>query len=138
MLVDDLREALPVLRAEAAGRRTDTCTITRGGAPGVFDPDTGTYAASDGTTVYSGGCRVSAAPSRGDANPNVASLAQILGRYVLRLPHDADEVLPGDTVTIDTSMDPLLVGRTMTVDEIVFGSQQIERKVLVQDPQIGD
>lgn len=116
MLVDDIRQALPGLRAEAEGRMVDSCTIRRGGGAPVFDPETGGYTTPAGTEVYSGKCEVQISDGL-NARESEAGGAEItLSRVTLKIPMSVEGVLPDDVATIDTSeLDGDLVDMTFRV-----------------------
>lgn len=137
MLADDVREALPFLQAEREARMVDRCRITRDdGGPGTFDEDTGLYTTAAPTLVYAGCCRVSGATAGGSRDVDVATLPETLGRYTVDLPHNAAEVLKGDTVTVTRSNDEHLIDQTLTVASVTYGTDRTSRKLTVEDPQV--
>lgn len=138
MLVDDVRGALPSLRAEAEAAMVDECTIRRGATQGEIDNETGDYTAGTATVVYSGRCLVSGAGAASDDDRSVGSLSEAVGQRVLKLPHNSPAVQVGDAVTIDTSENAELVDQVLIVREAPDRSIQVQRRLLVEDSAIAE
>lgn len=115
-LVDDIRQALPGLRAEAEGRMVDACTITRGGGDPVFDPDTGEYTTPAGSTIYTGPCEVQISDGLNAREADAGGTEITLSRLTVKVPISVEGVQVDDVVTITASeLDPDLVGQTYRV-----------------------
>lgn len=128
MLADDVREALPFLRAQALSLMVDVCTIRRGG-DSVFDEETGRHSTSGGTVVYQGPCEV-VTEGRGALDTDVASLAAVIASPALHIPWDAPAVHVGDQVTV-VSTDPQ-IGKPMTVASVRLRSTQVKRRIVLE------
>lgn len=95
----------------------DTCTITRAGSVGSFDPATGLTTPAVGSQVYTGPCLVMARDVAG-SEPDAGGQPVSLRAYVVSLPVTATAVEPGDQVHVDASADPGAAARTLTVETI--------------------
>lgn len=115
-LVDDIRAALPVLRAEAEGRMVDECSITRGGGAQTFDPNTGTYTTPAGSTIYVGPCEVQISDGLNAQTSEAGGQVVTERRVTVKVPMSVEGVQVDDVVTITASeLDPDLVGQTFRV-----------------------
>lgn len=125
-------DELDLLREDMAATMQDECLVTRPGARGAFDADTGTYAPSAGSTIYEGACRV--------AQLDIQDRAVIFGdqsvdlvAYVAHLPYDAPELRKDDLFTVTTSNDEQLMEKSLEVHSVKFGSLNAERKVILEE-----
>lgn len=105
-------------RPAASATMTGECTITRGG-----------------TQIYAGACRVIA-----DGSNEVAMIGDqklLVVRYLVTVHYDTNDVTPGDVVTVTAAVDGGLVGRTLTVKQVRYGTQQWERDLYADDEAAG-
>lgn len=118
-------------RRAAARLMVDTCTITRvTGA--TTDPDTGVVTDTT-TTVYSGACRIQAAPAASrEVQPGEAT--RLMTRLELQLPMDATGVASDDVVTIDSSaLDGDLVGRAFVARGLSHKTHAVMRRLEIEE-----
>jgi hypothetical protein len=129
--VADIAGLSATARRFAAGLCPDAVTVTRV-TRGALNTATGQHATTS-ATVYSGPARLRRATSS-DATVGDRELQR--NRPTLVLPFgetDADALLPGDVVTVTTSADPALVGRTFTVSSADLGSTATARRYVVEE-----
>lgn len=130
-----LAAALDDGRAAHQGLMIDTCTITRPGTP-TTNRATSVQTPGASTTLYAGKCRLKAQRIPKDAE--VGERLQAVARYELALPFDAVPTAPlrrGDVITMTESGDPRLVGQTLTVTAIDYGSTATAWRISVQNLQ---
>jgi len=131
-LAYDMQAALPALQAQAEARMVDSCTIKTSDRTWV--EATASYTET-GTVVYSGKCELKSENVRAtwtDAQGRLVSLA----RYLLKLPVVGSEnVRAGQSVHIDSSNDPGLVGNVFVVDAFTGGSYMTARRVPISADQ---
>lgn len=115
-------------RAQAAAERRmfDACTIRRiTGA--VADPDTGretpTY-----TVLYTGKCRIQQATAQAQRE-DVGEDHQLLLRLEVQLPTSVTGLQVGDQVTVTSSLDADLVGRTFRAHDLAHKTEVSARRV---------
>ena len=84
---------------------TDTCTITSDDTTTTFDPNTGTYTETPGTTIYTGKCRVQVTDSVTTTGENVGEQLVITERVTISIPVSADPVPINSVVTITAVAD---------------------------------
>jgi hypothetical protein len=105
----------------------DRCSIGRGALTQAFDETTMTYTAQAPAPVASDvPCRVQPAPQR-DHIVDAASEPVTLRRYQVSVPISITDVQVDDHVTITTSRDAGLLGRSLRVLEFGAGTYQGER-----------
>lgn len=109
----------------------DTCSIRDLGAEPTFDPDTFTETVEAGDVVYTGRCRLR--PHRLAAVAEIGGVAVTQAGYELTLPYTTVGLKVNQTVTLDASDDPMLVGRTYRVVDVLAGSDGAYRRVIVED-----
>lgn len=120
------------MRTTSTSALPDTCTITRPSATRTLNTTTMATTPGPATPVYSGACRIR--PVDGQENDTeVASLLEVLGRYVVTLHYSADGIEVGDEWTGVTCTDGDLVDRTLWVKHVGIGSNLIDRRIIVQD-----
>ena len=105
-LFDAITAELPNMRERAEALMVDTCTITSGEASTTFDPNTGTYTTTPGSTVYTGKCRVQVTDSVTTTGENVGEQLVITERVTISIPVSADPVPINSVVTI-TAVDDI-------------------------------
>jgi hypothetical protein len=119
----------------------DRCSTTRpADPPRVFDELTKTYHDVAATVVYlppvggAGNCRIGPVPPipRG-MQRTVADQSVTVRRWLLTIPLDAPHHIVGDTVTVERSGDPGLVGRYVVV-EVDQSSTATARRLLLEHP----
>lgn len=141
MILDEaIAWALPDLQAEAEGRMTDTCRITRAGER-TFDEATGTYPDRAESTIYEGKCRLRAkdvtSPRIGAGGTEFQVLPTVLSLPVSDT--RSDEVKPGDRVLILTSLrNPALVDAEFTVDDPAAISDMTARRFGLKEVSADD
>ncbi|MFV2172338.1 DUF6093 family protein [Actinomadura sp. LOL_016] len=105
-------------RPTATDTMTGCCTITRGG-----------------TAVYEGPCRIIADGT--NETEMVGDRKLLTVRYLVTVRYDTNDVRVGDVVTVIDAVDGGLVGRTLTVKEVRYGTQQWERDLYADDEAAG-
>lgn len=101
---------------------------------GTFDPDTGTRAADDSTTIYSGRAQIRAADTGTDED--VVDVGDHQTRWLCKIPASETGVQVGDRVTVDDSPDAGMVGRVLRVEHVGAGdwkSSVTRRLTLIDD-----
>lgn len=130
----------PILDGALADGRTehqhlmiDRCTISRPGIP-TLDRTTSIETPGTATTLYTGACRLKA--QRIPRDVEVGEQLQAVARYELALPFDAVPTHPlrrGDVATMTASGDPRLVGQTLSVTAIDYGSTATAWRIAVEN-----
>lgn len=114
---------LRMLRRDDKRRMLDRVTVTRGTWPSV--------------STVAEGVRAVVRPSQSTSREVTQGAAQILMHlYDVRVPVDAD-VQPGDVLTVTASRDDRLVGRWLTVHELVADSEQTSRILVCEEGRDG-
>lgn len=122
MLGDDIAAHLPLMRAQAESRMSDSCKVFRLIKSSVIDEDTGTYPTVE-QVAYSGQCRVKH-PSTAAKDANSGSQLVVISQSEIHLPLSAVGVLPADLVEITACPTrPDQVGRLFTIAAPFDGSQ---------------
>lgn len=127
-----LQAELSAMRMTSQSALPDTCRITRAGEDPTLDTTTGLLAPADLTTVYTGACRVRTREAQ-EQDAQVGELHETFGRYVATLPHDAEGIIVDDYLTVLTSSDADMVGRSFQVVHVGWGSWQIDRRIGLRD-----
>jgi len=113
------------------------CTITRGGTPGDFDPETGGYdedalTGPNGTGVYEGPCLVRL-PGTQATEIIAAGQEQIETRPVVKIPDLDTEFAKGDVVTVtDSQLDPGLIGTVLRVRHVEVDDWTVWRRLICE------
>lgn len=119
------------MRAASLRALPDTCIITRPSGDPVLDEETlEVDEASD--TIYEGPCRVRPRGSQ-EQDQLVGDLHETLAPYVATLPYDAEDVKVDDYLTVVTSSDADMAGRSFQIRHIGYSSWQIDRRVGLDD-----
>ena len=124
-------ETVPLFQAHWADRFTDTCTIIRTTGQ-TLNTTTGAYSAGTPTTVYSGACLV---------RPQAASSAQFGGEqvelrgYNVFVPYTVEGVLPDDVVTVTSTTDGELDGKTLIVHNVQSDTYNTRRLLECENNQ---
>lgn len=125
-------EELQLLRDDVEATLLDECVITRPGAQGAFNEDTGLYADTADSTIYEGACRV-AQMSEQDRLVNFGDRSVGLVAYVATLPYDTPELRKDDLFTLTTSNDEQLLDKVLEVHSVKYGSLLTGRKVILEE-----
>lgn len=127
-----LDTALARWRSREQTQFRSTCTVTRAsGGPRTFDPVANDYADPAPTTVYDGPCKVRRSATAG-IDTEVAGREVRLQDLEVILPADT-AVAEGDTVTVSSSPDPALAGKTLRITDVLSDDWQINRVVAVEE-----
>jgi hypothetical protein len=124
-------------RSAAMQLMTDTITITRGGTA-TYNPDTMSYDVVGGLTLYSGQADVKPLDVQ-NREVQAGEREVALRSYDVRLPfgtmpdNDAPDFTSGDLLTVDTSADPGLAGRALTVMGVGRGGRRTARHLDAED-----
>jgi hypothetical protein len=113
-------------RPVPAGASTATVTVTRAAAGGTWDASTGTVTGGDSSTIHAGTARIQAL-LRQPTSPDAAGQTISARDYLVVVNDITVDIRKGDRVHVDTSEDPNLTGRDLTVDEVQRGSLVWER-----------
>lgn len=117
-------------RPTALGTMTATCTVIRVEGEGSSDPD-GTWHPPLPTDVYTGPCRVQGLPVN-ERLLVVGERQETHRRYQVSLRHDTAPQID-DLVTITASVDTGLVGKTLRVIDVQYGSEQWQRDLICDE-----
>lgn len=122
----------------SASALPDTCTITRPSGEPTLDTVTLDLDPAGSVTVYAGICRVRPRESE-EQDSQVGDLHETLSPYVGTLPAvashegvtagDPNDVLVDDYLTVVTSTDPAMVGRSFQIRHLGLSSWQIDRRL---------
>ena len=116
----------------------DECTITRGGGDPTFDPNTGTYTNTVGTTIYVGPCEVQISDGLNAQTSEAGGQVVTDRRVTVKVPMSVEGVRVDDVVTITASeLDPDLVGQSFRVMTGFAKSFSTARRLQVQATDIG-
>lgn len=108
----------------------DRCTIN--GASSIdFDPEEGVESDTAGAEVYAGKCRIR--PSSGPSTVEVGEGTRSFGYFDVWLPWNTVGVELDHVLTITSSEDAYLVGRSFVIVDVEGGSDAPHRKLQVQD-----
>lgn len=119
-------------RAMVAGLMRDACAVARGGVP-TYDEASGAYTTSPGATVYAGPCRVKA-PTTAARQVDAGQAAVSLRMLDVALPFEASgPVRIGDLLTVTSSDDPWLTGKTFSVAGVSYSATATARHLTVED-----
>lgn len=120
-------------RGQAAAERgmVDACTITRTRVTSTNE-DTG-HQATTTTTVYSGRCRTQQHSPSGVRPTNAGEKHQLQLPNELQLPVSVTGVRTGDIVTITSSRDADLVGRTFKARELMHKTDATSRRIGIEE-----
>jgi hypothetical protein len=134
----DFTAEIADLRAEFETVMTDTCTVTRNGAPSgppfTPDPVTGLVPTSAAVTVYSGPCstKVPGSGARVRMHESAGDEVHLLFS-VLSVPVSAARLLVGDLVTFTGSkFNPNLPGMVFRVTDLMPGSHPVTQRVAIE------
>lgn len=123
----------------AAGREAhealmvDACTIARAGAP-TLNRATSVLTPGVATTLYQGKCLVK--PQRVPRNEQAAERLTVVAKYEVALPFSAlasDDLQVGDIVTVTASGDSRLVGKSLAVMAVDFGSHATAWRITAEE-----
>lgn len=118
-----------------------TCRIERpGNGEPVFNPGDGTYAPPASTLVYEGACQIKPGNSPAEREGDSGEREVVQRVYMLKLPWDASETTPvdiADTVTVTSSDETWLIGKTLPVAWIEYADSRIRRTIYVWDEARG-
>lgn len=115
-------------RARAESLMTSTCTVRAKSTGQTTDPDTGEVTDIPGAEHYAGMCRVRPAGTQG-STVQAGGAELFTFDYVVSLPFSATDVVEGDRVTIDSSPDQALAGRTIEVQHVARGDAISARRL---------
>lgn len=116
----------------SARGQVDTCTITRT-AGSTWDPETNADTPTT-DTVYEGTIRLQdVQPFGGGRVVGFGDEPVTTSSYFAVIHDTAADVRVEDVVTIDTSADPALVGRTLRVTESLVDSFHVHRRLVLED-----
>lgn len=125
-------EELAQIRADQEVFLPDTCTVTRTDATPTFNEATGQYTGDPDTTIYSGACRIS--------TMDIQQRVELFGEtardtllYIATFPHDAPVFDKDADLTVTSSEDPQLEGRSMEIHSVLVESFQTARRVVLQE-----
>lgn len=131
--MSDLDRLIAAGRAAHQSLLIDQCTISRPGTP-TLDRATSVETPGIPTTLYAGVCRLQA--QRIPRDVEFGEQLQAVARYQLDLPFDAvpaGALREGDTVTMTASGDARLIGQTLHVMAIDYGSTATVWRITVQN-----
>lgn len=118
------------MRATVENALVDSCVISEVPSES-FDTDTGAYASTPGTEVYSGACRFGSVESQ-DRVAEIGGNAVSLRTYKLHLPWDATGIEVSQAV-VATSGDPHLDGAEFRVIDVKGTSDVVGRSVMIEE-----
>lgn len=126
----------PELLASAADwsarGQVDTCTITRR-TEVAWDPETNTDTPT-WTTVWTGTIRLQdVQPFGGARTGGFGDEPVTTSSYFAVIADTATDIRVEDVVTIDSSADPDLIGRTLRVTESLVDSFHVHRRLVLED-----
>jgi hypothetical protein len=111
---------------------TGGCTIRHPGTIRIYDEATSQTRTTPNLPYYTGACRVQAL-AIGDSRVLVAEEQVTRRGYLIAVPADVAEAAVDDQVTITSSNDPSLTGKTLTITSVQRGSLRFERDLICLD-----
>lgn len=126
--------SLPFLRSEAESLMQDTCTI-RAEVPSTgrtIDPTTGNYSTPPGDVIYTGKCRTKDATFRA-LDIEAGERDQVVTQILVAIPLEVTGVTERQTVTIDSSTDPALVGTVVQIVNVPHGAMMTARRLVCKE-----
>lgn len=128
-----LETALAYFRKRQADLFRSTCTITRAGGEGTFNPSTGAIVPAASTTVYSGPCLIRSATTGTGADTQVGQeeirYRFARGKFPVDTPIEKDDVVTVTTSTHDAD----LVGRVFRITDVFRDDWQIARVAALEE-----
>jgi hypothetical protein len=112
-------------------RMRDRCVFVAPGR-GAYDPATNTHDTTE-TVVYDGPCAVQ--PTATGSDVQTGGLLEVLNGYTVLLPLSADNIEPGHWCRVTQTSDPRLAGQRLVARSVQQSTDQLARKVFVEDPQ---
>jgi hypothetical protein len=120
------------LRAESL--MTSTCTVrAKGTGEPVMDPDTGEVVQVPGATHYTGKCRVRPGGTQSTSTAEAGAMVLFTFDYVISVPFAEADMSEGDEVTVISSPDPALNGRTVEIQRIDRGEHLSARRLYCKE-----
>lgn len=110
------------IRADVEQIFIDRCTVIRPGLHGEANQTTGQVETVSIILYTNLRCYCSPIMSRRDDVDEIAAGQVYQRQYRWDVPWDIDDIQIRDQITMTTSHDPQLVGRTMVVKDVVVGS----------------
>jgi len=135
---------LDFARGRVATTLIDSCTITsdpQAHYDDTFDPATGTLTpkAGDAPAIYSGPCSVRTYVITRPILLDEGEASYLRPHYRVTLPWLGSEaVTEGNQVTINTSTDTRLVGKTLIVFHVIDGEWEVSRRCDCEDRLAGE
>lgn len=132
------------MRATSVSALPDTCIIRRPATEPTLNETTLDLEPGTSSTVYAGPCRVR---SRGslEQDVEVGELHETLGPYTGTLPAldtadgvtagDPNDVRVDDFLTVVTSSDPGMIGRSFRLVHVSWSAFQIDKRLGLEDRQ---
>lgn len=139
--VDGLRADFAELLGDTGAVHVDNqphtlVTITRSNNDGTIDDDTGVMTGETFATIYTGAAYNSPIVFRRDRQEVAGGLAQRIRQYRMLAPWDAGDIFIDDIITFDASLDPNLVGRVMTISDVMYESELAARRLTLTDTTV--
>jgi hypothetical protein len=143
MLTDD---EVAGMRATSASALPDTCTVTRPVEEFTLDETSLVSEPGESETVYAGPCRVRPRGAQ-EQDDEVGDLHETLSPYIATLPAsvavavavdpasggDPAGVAVDDYLTVTTSTDDEMVGRSFQIRTVSRGSWKLDRRLGIED-----
>jgi len=118
-IADDVLSVLPDLQAQAESLMLDQCILERR-AGEVTDPVTGVV--TDGwEKVYEGKCKVQGRAAQA-GSPEAGGHAFVVENLMVHLPVSTGSMVNDRVTIVSASLDPLLVGLQLRLNELARGS----------------
>lgn len=132
------------MRATSVAALPDTCVVRRQTSEPTLDDVTLDLDPGTTTTIYAGPCRVRARGSL-EQDVEVGELHETLGPYTGTLPAlatatgvtagDPNDVQVDDFLTVQTSSDPGMAGRSFRLVNVSWSAFQVDKRLGLEDRQ---
>lgn len=132
------------MRVTSTTALPDLCVIERAAGEPVLNPITLESTSGEPESIYEGTCRVRPRGSQ-EQDEEVGELHETTGPYVATLPAlasatgvasgDPNDVLVDDFLTVVTSTDASMVGRSFRIVHVGWSSWQLDRRLGLEDRQ---
>jgi len=134
MIGDEVRQMMPQLQALSESLMQDTIRVDTLSGDAVFDPATGGSSRAVDAVAYEGKARVQVGTTQQDAQDS-ADEQITLKRYSVSVPVSVTGLTVDQQVTVVSSHDPDLVGRTLTILATEGGTFVTSRRFVASDQQ---
>lgn len=118
----------PYHRRLAESTMTATIVLRTPDAPVPIDEATGQYDPTNAAAYATVKCRIMPGQTQGMLR-DVGDSTALVAEYIVAVPLDTEDIASGHIGLVTNTDDPILEGRDLRVDEVLFGSLLTERRL---------